>query len=139
MGQYAANWNGDADSSWSHLRGAQGYVLTNGLMGVPMSGADICGFRFNTTVELCTRWASVGAFYPFSRNHAELGVRPQVRTYMCTATMYLIAHKLRSFTGGQRRHAPPSWPLACATSTCQRSQTPFSARCSMAPPSFGQW
>lgn len=78
VGQFAATWNGDADSSWSHLRGSQAYVLTAGLLGMPMSGADICGFRFNTTRELCTRWASVGAFYPFSRNHADLGTSRQV-------------------------------------------------------------
>jgi alpha-glucosidase len=71
--RYAAVWTGDNSSTWDHLRISLPELMSMGLSGLALVGADIGGFALNPSPELYTRWLQAGVFYPYCRTHHELG------------------------------------------------------------------
>jgi alpha-glucosidase (family GH31 glycosyl hydrolase) len=76
-GMHSSIWLGDNFSKWEFMRWSIPGVFNYQLFGIPIVGADMCGFLYDTTDELCARWLQLGAFQPFSRNHNNFTSTPQ--------------------------------------------------------------
>lgn len=73
----AAHWTGDNNSSWADLAASVPGVLAAGLAGMPLAGADVCGYAGAADGDLCAAWTAAAAWQPLLRNHAAIDAPPQ--------------------------------------------------------------
>lgn len=77
QGRFASKWLGDNFSLYDWMAYSIPGIFNFQIFGIPLIGADICGFSFDTTEDLCCRWYQLGTMYPFTRNHNSNNTIPQ--------------------------------------------------------------
>ncbi|KAI3341136.1 glycosyl hydrolases family 31-domain-containing protein [Ustulina deusta] len=86
-GTKAAHWFGDNDSNWDDYRVTISQMLSFAAVhAMPMVGSDVCGFNGKAQEQMCARWALLGAFQPFYRNHADISA-PNQEFYLWESVM----------------------------------------------------
>lgn len=73
MGKFGSRWLGDNSANYDQMGVSVTGIMLQHMFGIQLTGVDICGFNSDTNAELCARWHTLGAFYPFSRNHNSIG------------------------------------------------------------------
>ncbi|MED6167466.1 NAD(P)H-dependent D-xylose reductase (XR) [Stylosanthes scabra] len=120
-GKYTAHWTGDNQGTWENLRYSISTMLNFGIFGVPMVGSNKCGFYPQPTEELCNRWIEVGAFYPFSRDHANY-YSPRQELYQWES----VAQSVRNALGIRYKLLPyKSHVVGPPINSCSRSRRSF--------------
>jgi len=76
LGKFGSQWLGDNYSKPAYMGYSVTGTMAHDIAGIPLVGADVCGFAGDTSAELCARWYMVSAFQPFSRNHNSVGSAP---------------------------------------------------------------
>lgn len=75
--RYAASWTGDNVATWEHLELSIPMLLSMGVSGQALVGADIGGFVDSPTPELYARWLQAAALTPVMRSHTVAGSADQ--------------------------------------------------------------
>lgn len=71
--RFAATWTGDNSATWNHIGMSVPQIMSLGISGYAMVGADVGGFANSPPADLLTRWYELGVFYPIYRDHASKG------------------------------------------------------------------
>ena len=75
--RYGGIWLGDNNSSWAQLLANIQMMPSVQMCGFLYSGADLCGFSYDTTPDLALRWLEFGLLTPLMRNHSAVSTRMQ--------------------------------------------------------------
>lgn len=93
--RHAAIWTGDNISNRFYLKLSVTTSLGMSLSGLPFNGPDLCGFGGDVTDELAVDWFKANFLFPFCRNHASKGTRPQEPYHFPKDVMAILRRYIR--------------------------------------------